>query len=190
MNEPLPYCFELDDSRLSILERVNPGDKCAEIGVFKGDFSEYMLKMEPSELYLVDPWVSIMDIPARWHAIPQNEIDQIKQEVKDRFASDQNVKIIEKYSVDAVNDFEDNYFNWIYLDANHSYDFVKQDLHNWWQKIKSGGSLCGNAYQDNDRQVQLLDFGVVPAVDDFLENHFEEIANFEVFQYQYILTKK
>ena len=38
---PLPYEFELDDSRLSLLEKIKPGDKCAEIGVFKGGFAEW-----------------------------------------------------------------------------------------------------------------------------------------------------
>ena len=91
---PLPYKFELDDSRLSLLEKIKPGDKCAEIGVFRGDFSEFIIKMEPSALYLVDPWVSIMDIPARWHAIDQGELDLIKQDVADKFSSDNRVEII------------------------------------------------------------------------------------------------
>ena len=187
---PLPYEFELDDSRLSLLEKIKPGDACAEIGVLKGDFSEFMLKMDPSKLYLVDPWVSIMDIPARWHAIDQGELDLIKQDVADKFSSDNRVEIIQKYSIDALGDFEDDSLDWIYLDANHSYSFIQQDLENWWPKLKSGGTMCGNAYQDDDAQVRLLDFGVIPAVDSFLEDFFDEIGNFEVLGYQFVFTKK
>lgn len=187
---PFPYEFELDDSRLSLLEKIKPGDKCAEIGVFKGDFSEFILKMEPSELHLVDPWMSIMDIPARWHAIPQQDMDTIKQDVIDRFSADSRVNIINKYSIDALEDIEDNSLDWIYLDANHSYSFAEKDLKNWWLKLKAGGFLCGNAYQDGNMQVRLLDFGVVTSVDMFLEGHFEEVANFEVFKYQFLLEKK
>lgn len=187
---PLPYEFELDDSRLSLLEKIKPGDVCAEIGVFRGDFSEFMLKMDPSKLYLVDPWVSIMDIPARWHAIDQGELDLIKQNVVNKFSSDNRVEIIEKYSIDALDDFEDSSFDWIYLDANHSYSFIQQDLENWWTKLKTGGTMCGNAYQDDDAQIRLLDFGVIPAVDSFLEDFFDEIENFEIIEYQFVLTKK
>lgn len=187
---PIPYQFELDDSRLSLLEKIKPEYKCAEIGTFKGDFAEFILKMEPSTLHLIDPWVSIMDIPARWHAIPQSEMDEIKQSVNDRFSVDARVDIIEKYSTDALDDFEDNSLDWIYLDANHSYSFIQQDLENWWYKLKPGGYLCGNAYQDDDAQIRLLDFGIIPAVDSFLEGNFDEIANFETFKYQYLLTKK
>lgn len=187
---PLPYEFELDNSRLSLLEKIKPGYKCIEVGVFKGDFAEFILKMEPSELHLIDPWISIMDVPARWHAIPQSNMDEIKQSVIDRFSADSRVDIIDKYSIDALDNFDDNSLDWIYLDANHSYSFIQQDLENWWHKLKPGGCLCGNAYQDDDAQIRLLDFGIIPAVDIFLEDHFDEISNFETFKYQYILEKK
>ncbi len=188
--EPLPYEFELDDSRLSLLEKIKPGDVCVEIGTFKGDFADFILKMEPSKLHLIDPWISIMDVPARWHAIPQDQMDEIKSQVYSRFASDARVQIIEKYSIDGLDDFDDDSIDWIYLDANHSYSFIEQDLTNWWDKLKPGGFLCGNAYQDDEAQIKLLDFGIIPAVDSFLEDLFEEIANFETFKYQFILTKK
>ena len=186
----IPYEFELDDSRLTLLEKIKPGDECAEIGVFKGDFSECIIKMDPSKLHLIDPWESIMDVPARWHAIPQEEMDLIKNEVKVKFNSDSRVNIIEKYSIDALDNFEEGSVDWMYLDANHSYSFIQQDLENWWTKVKPGGVLCGNAYQDDDAQIRLLDFGVIPAVDAFLEDNFDEIANFEIIKYQFILTKK
>lgn len=187
---PIPYEFELDDSRLSLLEKIKPGDKCVEIGVFKGDFAEFILKMEPSELHLIDPWVSIMDVPARWHAIPQEDMDGIKQDVIDRFSADSRVNIISKYSIDALDDIEDGSLDWVYLDGNHSYSFAQQDLANWWLKLKGGGFLCGNAYQDDDAQIRLLDFGIIPAVDTFLQDYFDQIANFETFKYQYLLEKK
>ncbi len=187
---PLPYEFELDDSRLFLLEKIKPGYRCAEIGVFKGDFSEFILKMEPSELHLIDPWVSIIDIPARWHAIPQSDMDEIKRSVIDRFSTDSRVDVIQKHSIDALDNFDDNSLDWIYLDANHSFSFIQQDLETWWHKLKPGGYLCGNAYQDNDAQIRLLDFGIIPAIDAFLEHHFDEISNFQTLKYQYILEKK
>ncbi len=117
-------------------------------------------------------------------------MDEIKFQVCSRFASDARVQIIEKYSIDGLDDFDDDSIDWIYLDANHSYSFIEQDLTNWWDKLKPGGFLCGNAYQDDEAQIRLLDFGVIPAVDSFLEDRFEEISNFETFKYQFILTKK
>jgi hypothetical protein len=39
--------------------------------------------------------------------------------------------------------FPDNYFDWIYIDGNHLYEFVKQDLESYFPKIKSGGIVAG-----------------------------------------------
>lgn len=186
---PLPYEFELDDSRLSLLEKIKPGDACVEIGVFKGDFSECIIKMDPSKLHLIDPWDSIMDVPARWHATSQEEMNSIKQEVVDKFSSNPKVSIIEKYSVDALDDFADESLDWVYLDANHSYSFVVQDLSNWWEKIKPGGFICGNAYQDDNFHVEVLDFGVIEAVGSFTEDSFDSIEDFEVFSTQFLINK-
>ena len=117
--------------------------------------------------------------------------NKIKVSVKKSLWSEnKSIKIVEKYSADAVLDFEDDYFDWIYLDANHSYDFVKQDLENWWPKIKNQGFICGNAYTDNTVARNVLDFGVIPAVDNFLEEKLEEICDFEVAESQFAIQKK
>ena len=92
---------------------------------------------------MVDPWKSITDVPARWHAAPQDEMDSIYNAVANTFSSDGRVKIIRKLSDDAASDIEDGSLDWIYVDGNHSYEFVKSDLENWWPKLKSGGALCG-----------------------------------------------
>lgn len=185
-----PYKFDRGFARLSLLDKINEGDVCAEIGVLKGDYS-HLISLQPiSKLYLIDPWVSIVDLPHRWHAAPQEEMDAHKNRVINRFSDNDKVEIVEKYSADAVSDFENGYFNWLYLDANHSYDFVKEDLNNWWAKLKPNGFICGNAYIDNSIARNVLDFGIIPAVDDFLEERFDEIKHFEVIESQFILQKK
>lgn len=184
------YIFDKSFSRLSVLDKIKEGDVCAEIGVFKGDYSNLISLQPISKLYLVDPWVSIPDIPHRWHAAPQEKMDKYKTRVKNRFSDNGKVEIIEKFSVDAVTDFQNDYIDWLYLDANHSYDFVNEDLNNWWAKIKPNGFLCGNAYLDSPIARNVLDFGVIPAVDNFIENKFDEISHFEVLESQYIIEKK
>jgi hypothetical protein len=185
-----PYKFDRGFARLSLLDKINEDDVCAEIGVLKGDYANLISLQSISKLFLIDPWVSIPDISHRWHGAPQDVIDKYKSEVYKKFEKNQSIKILEKYSADAVLDFESDYFNWIYLDANHTYSFVIEDLKNWWDKLKSGGYICGNAYIDNPVARNVLDFGVIPAVDDFLEDKFDEIGHFEVIEDQFILQKK
>jgi predicted O-methyltransferase YrrM len=56
--------------------------------------------------------------------------------------------------------FEDESFDFIFIDAEHLYDFVKQDLKNWYPKLKKGGIFAGHDYRE----------GVKKAVDEFFKN--------------------
>ena len=99
------------------------------------------------------------------------------------------MNIIRDFSAEAANSFEDGSIDWIYVDGDHSYEFVKQDLNLWWPKISTGGTICGDDYQDGKYQVESLDFGVVKAVDEFVDNNVDSISNFKVFKDQFIIVK-
>jgi len=49
-------------------------------------------------------------------------------------------------SADASRDFPDETFDFVYIDANHSYEYALQDCRLWWWKVKKGGVLCGHDY--------------------------------------------
>lgn len=171
------------------LDFIKSGTACVEVGVWKGDFSSEILKRDVGQLHLVDPWKSITDVPARWHAAPQEEMDAIHDSVVAKFAGDDRVKIHRQFSVDAAASFEDGLLDWIYIDGNHSYDFVKADLEAWWPKLKSGGAICGDDYQEGYYQVTSLDFGVVKAVDEFRAKS-SDLSQFQLFKDQFVLVKK
>jgi disulfide oxidoreductase YuzD len=42
--------------------------------------------------------------------------------------------------------FPDNYFDFVYIDANHTWQGITNDIHDWWPKVKLGGYLCGHDY--------------------------------------------
>jgi hypothetical protein len=173
------------------LSYIPKGGRCIEIGVWKGEFAREILSIgNIAELYLVDPWESIPDVPERWHAAPQERMDQIYQEVANNFLKNEKVKIIREFSKKACKIFGDEYFDWLYLDANHSYEFVKEDLKQWWPKIKLGGFFCGDDYQEGKYQVEVLDFGVVKAVDEFVKDNHDEIEFCEIHKDQFIIKKK
>jgi len=55
--------------------------------------------------------------------------------------------------------------DFVYIDSNHRYDFVTQDINLWWGKIISGGILGGHDYyerHDSDTTCE-----VMSAVNDF-----------------------
>ena len=68
-----------------------------------------------------------------------------------------NVVFHRKGSHDAAAGFLDEFFDWVYIDGNHSYEFVKKDAMLYLPKVKIGGLLTGddvNCIVDGDKPVQ------------------------------------
>ena len=68
-----------------------------------------------------------------------------------------NVEIIKGFSLEVVNKFDDETFDWIYIDANHNYDSVKADLVAWIPKVKIGGWISGHDWDHPDVKKALLE---------------------------------
>jgi hypothetical protein len=150
---------------------------CAEIGVYEGKFSQRIMKYsQPSKLHLIDPWhfepspeYEKSFYGAAANATGQQDMDRRLEGVKAMFSSqlaDGSVVIHRKTSSTAAADFPDSYFDWIYIDGNHLYEFVLEDLKLFLPKMKPGGYLCGDDY--HDRPVW-FEAGVKRAVDEFVK---------------------
>lgn len=177
------------DPRTELLKRMPKNSVCAEIGVWKGDFSRRIIKLtSPSKLHLIDPWTYQPDFPMRKFggkdAEAQEDMDRIFDGVKARFRKYPNVSIHRAYSEEALTEFEDGYFDWIYLDGNHAYDFILKDLTVGLAKVRSGGFISGDDYTWGRK----TGFPVEKAVRHFIEeNALEE--RIEIIQSQFIIEK-
>ena len=103
------------------------------------------------------------------------------QSVNDKFAheiSNGTVSLVRETSGDALEKFEDNMFDFVYIDGNHSYDYVKNDISGYYKKIKQGGVLCGDDYRMED---------VEKAVTEFVKDN--NIKNFRVKNDQFVIIK-
>lgn len=160
-------------SRYEFLKRVSSylPEKCtvAEIGVLNGDFSQQILDaVNPETLLLIDPFATNdekrygkeLNYSPTAYSTSQDYIN-----VVNRFSRVNSVKIKNKFSYDAVLDFENDTFNFIYLDASHLFLDVKRDLNDWLPKLEEGGIISGHDYINFDT------FGVVEAVDEFCKEH-------------------
>lgn len=110
----------------------------AEVGVYLGDFAAELLQSFQGDLWLIDPWNS----PNCEGSLVGGET-HLKQ-VRERFKDNEQVKFARHYSQAASRLFKDEFFDMVYLDAEHTYDGVLGDIHLWWPKIKSGGILAGH----------------------------------------------
>lgn len=119
---------------------------CVEIGVQTGVWSEQIYNCNPKELYLIDCWEQQnVEIYKNDGANVSNQEHEYNfQHVKQKFVCFSNVKIIRKLSEDACKDFSDEFFDFIYLDANHNYKICLNDLNIWFPKLKNGGWFTGH----------------------------------------------
>lgn len=114
----------------------------AEIGVAHGIHASEMLKyLNIKKLYLIDPFVKYKDTGVDY------DFSEAKPQKMDALmACRDKIEWIKKYSMEAVKDFEDEYFDFVYIDANHQYEYVLEDIKAWLPKVKKGGVLGGHDY--------------------------------------------
>jgi len=123
-----------------------------EIGTAEGQNAYSILKnvkdpefkftsVDPYEKY--DGYLAHKDVRAD-QAVMSNELLKSKQ-ILDQF--DNLTRYFEK-SDDAVDFFEDESFDCIFIDGNHEYEYVKNDIKNYYPKVKKGKWLTGHDYND------------------------------------------
>lgn len=113
-----------------------------EIGVYKGEFSE-VLAQYGGDLYSIDPWRLYKDYG---NERGQERLDFQYEHTKRVLSKYPNSHIIRKTSMEALDDFEDESLDFVYIDGNHQFAYVAEDLYHWAIKVKKGGVICGHDY--------------------------------------------
>lgn len=140
--------------------------KGAEVGVSSADFSKNILSVLPKiKLWCIDIWETNYQLPNPEKSF-QEALNNLSKYGSHRF------EMIKKGSPYAALQFQNNFFDFVYIDADHSYEAVIKDLNAWYPKVKSGGILFGHDYS-------IPWDGVIKAVDDFCLNRKYEIGIIE-----------
>lgn len=165
----------------AILERIGhiQFPRGAEIRVFHGDLSKRLLARHPGlTLYMVDSW-GVDHAPqyaesGDFHA----KLTQEQQDESFEYASAMTAfagaraQIIRKPSIDAALDVPRESLDFVFIDADHSYEGCAMDISVWLSRIKPGGILCGHDYENTE----FPKFGVKRAVDEFVQAASLEIS--------------
>lgn len=140
--------------------------RMAEIGVAAGSFARQILSRWAGAYTMIDAWAhlphgytDIANVPTAEHEQNLNKARAVAAEFAPR------VQLLRLLSVEAAKCFPDEYFDVVYLDANHSYEAVFADLTAWARKVRQGGAIAGHDYLDGVRPEGV--FGVKRAVSDF-----------------------
>ncbi|MDA0682947.1 MAG: class I SAM-dependent methyltransferase [Bacteroidetes bacterium] len=142
--------------------------EAAEIGVQRGNYSVELLKRwKGLRLYSIDPWMEMGEEYVDISNVSQGEQEQLYEETVDNLRLfGKRSEIIRQTSQQAVVHFEDEQLDFVYIDAQHHYEAVKEDISLWWPKVKKGGLLAGHDYLDGVPGTGK--YGVKTAVDEFV----------------------
>ena len=144
---------DLGGRRRIVARWLPQGAVGAEIGVFKGDFTLSILEhLSPTKLYLIDPWKNMTDpkfSQSLFGADGRNDMEKIFAAVKDRFSreiGEGRVVVMRGPSETELKKMDDRILDYAYVDGDHSYDGVSQDLRLIHTKIKSRGFIVLDDY--------------------------------------------
>jgi hypothetical protein len=99
-------------------------------------------------------------------------------ELLEKYKNNSKVKLHKSYSTQFFENTENNKYDIIYIDGDHSYNGVKNDLKNAFKKIKHNGYIMGHDYEMNMIKAKTsYNFGVKDAVDEFCLSHNQTILS-------------
>lgn len=147
------------------------GKSVLELGVFKGEYSAEILKRQPYELILVDPWKAQPSMRYYDEAnSSQEDFDKIRWEVYQKYGERPNVHIEQGYSHEIAGKVKNECLDLVFIDGNHSFGHCFYDLAAWSSKVKKGGFVAVHDFGGGS-----IFFGVRQAVNEFCKVTGNEI---------------
>lgn len=145
-----------------LVARIGPGHVVgAEVGVWRGQFSELLLRLHGRlTLFMVDRWNTKEQQPR--HNRTQESLRR-EAERRTSIAPGRRL-IVQMDSVAAAAERVDGSLDFVFIDADHTYEGCKRDIEAWLPKIRPGGLLGGHDYWPPFTKER--GYGVCQAVDE------------------------
>jgi hypothetical protein len=137
------------ENRLDIgdfLKKLSLNNKGVEVGTFKGEFASHILKNWSGKLYMVDIWRPVNS--DEYVDLTNNVyyLDAFKDTMENIKGYEDRGFMLRMDSKEASKLFNDESLDFVYIDANHTYEAVKEDLKCWYDKVRVGGVVMGHDY--------------------------------------------
>lgn len=132
-------------------------DTAVEIGVDRASFAvAFLERWKGVHMWCIDPWEPYWEIG--W----DREADYLMSCFRLAPFGDR-VRILRGRSEDVAPTLDRHTRpEFVYIDAQHTYEFIARDIATWWPRVQPGGILSGHDY-DNEHQ------DVIRAVNEFVE---------------------
>jgi len=149
-----------------LIKKFAPELVGAEIGVRDGAHAIQMMGAHKMKMmYLVDPFLPYDDVGVRMYTKKdqEGEYQKLLKIIRDHKEYRKKIKFLKETSEEARIILKHVKFDFIYIDADHHYKNVKDDLR-WWDLVKPGGVMGGHDYTEAHGCK-----GVIQAVDEFVK---------------------
>jgi len=118
-------------------------NKGVEVGVYRGEFSEALCKVNPYlDLVGVDAWKVYKGYKDYMNPDLERGVYEEAQQRADKF----NFKLIKAWSLDAVKQFPNESLDFVFIDSNHDFRHITDDLDEWSKKVRKGGMVAGHDF--------------------------------------------
>ena len=117
-----------------------------EIGSYVGE-STLMFSEHFNSVLSIDPYMDDYDV--KDEATKYKPFNEVYEQFKTNTQHKNNIKQIRLTSNDAYDILKDELFDLVYIDGNHQYEFVKQDILNYKNLVKPGGYIAGHDYVEH-----------------------------------------
>lgn len=148
----------------------------AEIGVYRGEFTEKLCKAG-FKMTAVDPWLPFVGQGKSEQS--QDMQDYNYDCAKKVLLPYPNSTIFKETSMDALKHFGPESLDFVYIDGDHRFRYVAEDIYEWYFKVKQGGIIAGHDYYATPPTASNLICQVKPVVDAFVETY--DISHFYTF---------
>lgn len=136
-----------------------------EIGTDHGGYAKDICERYPElELFTIDPWKAYTE---GTDVKSQFEVEEIYKIAKDTLEPYKNCTIVRETSMEAVKVFEPNSIDFVFIDGDHRYKYVYEDIIEWTKIVRSGGIVCGHDYKEDEGK----EYGVIKAVNQYVEEN-------------------
>lgn len=145
----------------------------AEVGVAFGGHLEKILNTTNIEkAYGIDPYI-LFETSTDGFSFDQAMYDELFKFTENRLSKFKDkITLLREPSIIGANKIQDNSLDIVFIDAEHTFDGVSNDLKIWSQKVKTNGIISGHDYNHPNFP------GVKLAVDQWVKDN-NHILNIE-----------
>ena len=136
---------------LEFIDTLPPTTRMVEVGCYAGEATALFLS-RVAHIVCVDPWTNYLEFNNASQPIVMEGMEEVEQAFDAIAASaPSRVLKVKQPSIEAAAQFPDGTFDLVYLDGNHGYLDVLEDIKAWAPKVKDGGLLAGHDYDALER---------------------------------------